>query len=62
MEPRDIDQAGFCALYLFEAQQAVNEIYDPSPWSDRLPQFEERLKQIAKAARTARGLPIPLDW
>ena len=58
--PRErIPQAGYCALALFQALLAVNEMLDGSPLETTLDELGTRLKDIVVRQRVARGLPIP---
>jgi heme oxygenase len=44
--PRDNHPAAFCAVYEYQALRAVNEIYDPSPWTEQLAALEARLREV----------------
>lgn len=46
---RDIDQYGFCCIYLFEAHLAFNELIVDSPWVDKLLALRERITGLSDA-------------
>jgi hypothetical protein len=56
-----IDQAGFCAIHLFEALAAYQEVFVDAPFDAMLSPLESRLKSLVVRQRRELGLPIPAD-
>jgi hypothetical protein len=53
------DQAGFCAIHLFEALVAVNHISRGRPLSNRLRVMDREIRSISARQRRALGLSVP---
>lgn len=59
--PRDLDQLGFCVMYLFDALAQFDQLFDPQPWLSVLPSIGQKIKDVTAARRAEDGLPIPGD-
>jgi hypothetical protein len=53
------DQAGFCAVHLYEALDAVNHISRGRPLSKRLNTLERQIRSIAARQRREKNLTVP---
>ena len=54
-----IDQAGFCAIHLFEALDAVHVIFEDTPFGTDLERLHREIMATAILQRRELGLPVP---